>query len=120
MQADLPEPAASLGSGIVMGWDGTMPRDLRDAFRETGLAHFVAVSGSNIALVTALVFVLITPIVGRNWATLAAGSSLVVYVFLVGVRRRSRGRASWRSSCWRDTGWDARAAASPPSPRRPS
>ncbi len=84
MQAALPEPAASLASGIVMGRDGTMPRDLTEAFRETGLAHFVAVSGSNIALVTALAFLLFVPLLGRNWATLPAATSLVFYVFLAG------------------------------------
>ncbi len=84
MQAALPEPAASLGSGIVMGRDGTMPRDLTESFRETGLAHFVAVSGSNIALVTALAFLLFVPLVGRNWAIAPAAGSLVLYVFLAG------------------------------------
>ena len=84
MQAALPEPAAALGSGIVMGRDGTMPRDLTEAFRETGLAHFVAVSGSNIALVTALAFLLFVPLVGRNWAIAPAAGSLVLYVFLAG------------------------------------
>lgn len=84
MQAALPEPAAALGSGIVMGRDGTMPRELTQAFRETGLAHFVAVSGSNIALVTALAFLLFVPLVGRNWATVPATASLVLYVFLAG------------------------------------
>lgn len=84
MQAALPEPAAALGSGIVMGRDGTMPRELTEAFRETGLAHFVAVSGSNIALVTALAFLLFVPLVGRNWAILPATASLVLYVFLAG------------------------------------
>ena len=84
MQAALPEPAAALGSGIVMGRDGTMPRELTEAFRETGLAHFVAVSGSNIALVTALVFLLFAPLVGRNRAILPAAASLLLYVFLAG------------------------------------
>ena len=84
MQAALPEPAASLGSGIVMGRDGTMPRELTEAFRETGLAHFVAVSGSNIALVTALAFLVFVPLVGRNRAILPAAASLLLYVFLAG------------------------------------
>ena len=84
MQAALPEPAASLGSGIVMGRDGTMPKELTEAFRETGLAHFVAVSGSNIALVTALAFLVFVPLVGRNWAIAPAAGSLVLYVFLAG------------------------------------
>ena len=80
----LPEPEASLAAGIVMGRDANMPPDLTDAFRETGLAHFVAVSGSNIALVTAIAFLLFTPIVGRNWATVPAGASLAAYVLVAG------------------------------------
>ncbi len=84
LQASLPEPEASLAAGIVMGRDANMPPELTEAFRETGLAHFVAVSGSNIALVTAVAFLLFTPLVGRNWATLPAAASLTMYVFVAG------------------------------------
>ena len=84
LQASLPEPEASLAAGIVMGRDANMPPELTEAFRETGLAHFVAVSGSNIALVTAVAFLLFTPLVGRNWATLPAAASLAMYVLVAG------------------------------------
>ncbi len=84
LQATLPEPVAALAAGIVMGRDANMPSELTEAFRETGLAHFVAVSGSNIVLVTALVFLLCTPLMGRNWATLPAAVSLVLYTLLAG------------------------------------
>ena len=84
LQASLPEPTASLAAGIVMGRDAAMPRKLTEAFRETGLAHFVAVSGSNVALAAALAFVLFTPLVGRTRAIVPAALSILAYTFLAG------------------------------------
>lgn len=84
LQSSLPEPAASLAGGIVMGRDAAMPDELTEAFRETGLAHFVAVSGSNVALAAALAFVLFTPLAGRSLAIVPAALSIAVYTFLAG------------------------------------
>ena len=84
LQASLPEPTASLAAGIVMGRDAAMPRELTESFRETGLAHFVAVSGSNVALAAALAFVLFTPLVGRTRAIVPAALSILAYTFLAG------------------------------------
>lgn len=41
----LPEPHAALLSGILLGDDSGMSRDLRDDFRETGMTHIIAISG---------------------------------------------------------------------------
>ena len=84
LRASLPEPTASLAAGIVMGRDAAMPRELTEAFRETGLAHFVAVSGSNVALAAALAFVLFTPLAGRTRAIIPAALSILAYTFLAG------------------------------------
>ncbi len=84
LRATLPEPTASLAAGIVMGRDAAMPRELTESFRATGLAHFVAVSGSNVALAAALAFALFTPLVGRTRAIVPAVLSIAVYTFLAG------------------------------------
>jgi predicted membrane metal-binding protein len=43
----LPEPAASLLSGILLGNDRGIPRALRDAFSGTNTSHIIAISGLN-------------------------------------------------------------------------
>ena len=51
----LPEPAAGLAAGILVGLRDRVDRDLAAAFTATGLSHVVAISGWNIALVAGLV-----------------------------------------------------------------
>ncbi len=85
LQRSLPEPEASLGAGILLGRDGDLPDELADDFRVSGLAHIVAVSGSNVALVAALVFLAATVVVRRGIAALLAGAAIVLYVALAGL-----------------------------------
>ncbi|MFQ5380544.1 MAG: ComEC/Rec2 family competence protein, partial [Dehalococcoidia bacterium] len=80
----LPEPEAALASGLLMGRDDALSEDVTEAFRRSGLAHIVAVSGANVVVVTAIVFAAISPLVGRNRALLPAGLAVVAYVFLAG------------------------------------
>lgn len=47
--------SGSLVSGLAIGDDTTMPAELKDQMRTTGLAHLTAVSGGNVAIVLALV-----------------------------------------------------------------
>lgn len=84
LQRSLPEPQASLGAGIAFGRDGNLPRDLYDDFRTTGLAHIVAVSGANVALVTAMTFVALRRFVGRKQALIPAVFAVAAYLALTG------------------------------------
>ena len=45
--ASLPDPAASLLAGILLGVDSGIPRDVSDAFSATNTAHIIAISGQN-------------------------------------------------------------------------
>jgi competence protein ComEC len=45
--ASLPDPAASLLAGILLGVDSGIPRDVSDAFSTTNTAHIIAISGFN-------------------------------------------------------------------------
>jgi competence protein ComEC len=45
-----PRPAAALMAGLLIGETSAMSDDDLDALRRSGLTHFVAVSGSNVAL----------------------------------------------------------------------
>ncbi|HMS58682.1 MAG TPA: ComEC/Rec2 family competence protein [Tepidiformaceae bacterium] len=80
----LPEPEASLASGIAFGRDDTLPGPLYDDFRTTGLAHLVAVSGSNVMLLAMLAFAIAVPVMGRRWSTLPAAALVLVYVVVAG------------------------------------
>jgi competence protein ComEC len=52
----LPQPQAALLSGILLGLDQDLPDDLVLAFQETGTAHIIAISGFNIAIISAFFF----------------------------------------------------------------
>src|SRR5205085_8230064 len=45
---------AALARGMVLGEDGAIRDDTRDDFRRSGLAHLLAASGQNVALLFAL------------------------------------------------------------------
>jgi competence protein ComEC len=81
----LPDPEASLLTGILLGVDSGIPPDLADDFAATGATHVIAISGFNISIVVALLMATIGRVVSNRW--LAAGISIlgvVVYTILVG------------------------------------
>jgi competence protein ComEC len=80
----LPEPEASLGAGIAVGRDDGLPRDLRDDYRDSGLAHLTAVSGGNVAILSAIVFWFCVPLLGRYRASIPATAILAAYVLAAG------------------------------------
>src|SRR5205809_472463 len=51
----LPEPAAGLAAGILIGLRDLVDRDLAAAFTTAGVSHVVAISGWNIAIVAAAI-----------------------------------------------------------------
>ncbi len=51
----LPEPAAGLAAGILIGLRDRVDRDLASAFTAAGVSHVVAISGWNIAIVGGVV-----------------------------------------------------------------
>jgi competence protein ComEC len=51
-----PDPEASLFSGILFGVDTGLPKKLQEAFKNTGTAHIIAISGFNIAIIAGLFF----------------------------------------------------------------
>ena len=46
----LPEPQASLLTGILLGDDAGVPQSLQEAFRVTGTSHIIAISGYNVMI----------------------------------------------------------------------
>ncbi len=80
----LPEPEASLASGILLGARSDLPQDLKDDMNATGTSHLVAVSGQNVVLVAGLLIAALTWIIGRRPAAWLALAGLIGYAVLVG------------------------------------
>ncbi len=51
LRANIPEPEASLSSGVTIGARGSLPYEMENDFRISGLSHIVVVSGYNVSLV---------------------------------------------------------------------
>lgn len=80
-----PRPAAALLSGFLIGDVRELPDAESDALRRTGLTHFVAVSGSNVALFLAAWWVAMGPL---GWSPrLRAAIGLVGLALFVVVTR---------------------------------
>lgn len=84
LAAALPEPQASLLTGILLGDDSGLPKATADAFRATGMTHIIAISGFNIALIIALLDRLAAPLLPRRVAALAVMGGIALYALLVG------------------------------------
>jgi competence protein ComEC len=84
LQRALPEPEASLAAGIAVGRDDEMAPEVVSDFRSSGLAHLTAVSGSNVAILAAIVFTLCIPWLGRYRAILPAALVLTFYLAAAG------------------------------------
>lgn len=75
----VPEPHASLVTGMVLGEQSGMPRRFREALIATGTIHVVVASGMNVNLLTAAVFSLAGFISRRKLLII---SSLVILLYM--------------------------------------
>lgn len=83
----VPEPEASLGAGILLGVRAGIDPEIRDAFAVAGLAHVVAISGWNVAIVVVLIGAVTRPLRSRAGPLVpgaVAGLAVAGYVVLVG------------------------------------
>ena len=60
-----PDPEASLLAGILLGDDNGLPASLQQAYKNTGTAHIIAISGFNIAIIAGLFVFLFSRLLGR-------------------------------------------------------
>ncbi len=86
-QRALPPTQAGLLLGMTDGDVELLDERTVETFRTTGLAHLVAVSGSNVAVVLVIVLLLSRALVrrGRWLRVLIAGPVLVFFAFLTGL-----------------------------------
>lgn len=83
--AGLPEDAAGLLPGLVVGDDGGLPEDLREDMRLVGMSHLTAVSGANLAIVTGMILLAARALrVRRSAACALAAVGLLGFVVVVG------------------------------------
>ncbi len=81
----LPEPEASLLTGILLGNEGGIPPDVKDEFKTTGTSHVIAISGFNITIVIVLLMATVGWIVpDRRLAAAIAIIGVVAYTLFVG------------------------------------
>ena len=81
----LPQPQAALLNGILLGLDQDLPDDLTSAFQQTGTAHIIAISGFNIAIVSAFVFWALRLFTSRWKAAIFSIIAVFLYSLLVGM-----------------------------------
>jgi len=80
-----PQPEAGLLSGILLGMDNDLPTSLAQAYRDTGVAHIIAISGFNLAILAGLFLLIFTRLFGPYWAALVSAVLLGFYAVMVDV-----------------------------------
>jgi competence protein ComEC len=78
------DPEASLLAGILFGVDTGLTRKLQDAFKYTGTAHIIAISGFNIAIIAGIFFSIFKNMFGERFGAAFAVLGIIFYTLLVG------------------------------------
>jgi competence protein ComEC len=79
-----PDPEASLLAGILLGIDTGLTPQLQEAFKNTGTAHIIAISGFNISIIAAIFIALFARLFGQRTGNILAILGIALYTFLVG------------------------------------
>jgi competence protein ComEC len=79
-----PDPEASLLAGILLGMDNNLPAPLKQAYKDTGTAHVIAISGFNISIIAGLFAFAFSRWLGPRKGALAAVVAIGFYTILVG------------------------------------
>ena len=69
---------------MLLGIESGIPPAVDAAFKVTGTTHVIAISGSNIALLSGVLLALLGRLLGRRRATLPTITGIALYVLLVG------------------------------------
>ena len=83
-QQTLPEPAAALLAGIVLGVKSNLPNDFYQNLRSAGLIHVVVASGANVIFVSNIIVGALNQALNRRWALLISLPAIWVYALLAG------------------------------------
>ncbi|HLV45163.1 MAG TPA: ComEC/Rec2 family competence protein [Aggregatilineales bacterium] len=81
----LPDPQASLLSGILLGIESGISDDVREAFNATGATHVIAISGSNLVILAGVLQTLAARIIKRpGWVAAITIAGITGYAVFVG------------------------------------
>jgi competence protein ComEC len=79
-----PDPEASLLAGILFGVQTGLSAKLQQAFKDTGTAHIIAISGFNIAIIAGIFFSIFKNLTNERIGAVIAVIGIFFYAFLVG------------------------------------
>jgi competence protein ComEC len=79
-----PDPESSLMAGILLGVDTGLTQELQQAFKNTGTAHIIAISGFNISIIAGLFVTFFSRFLGPGRGMLLAVIGIIFYTILVG------------------------------------
>jgi competence protein ComEC len=79
-----PDPESSLLAGILLGVDTGLTDKLQQAFKNTGTAHIIAISGFNISIIAGLFVTFFSKFLGPRRGALLAVIGIAFYTILVG------------------------------------
>jgi competence protein ComEC len=93
--APLPPTEGAIAAALIVGVRGEVPREVEQAWRDSGLAHILSISGLHVGLAAGFVFVAVRGLLAlverlaltqpiKKWAAAAALASAIVYLFLSG------------------------------------
>ncbi|MEM7132703.1 MAG: DNA internalization-related competence protein ComEC/Rec2 [Chloroflexota bacterium] len=80
----IPEPYAGLANGMLLGIEAGIPDDLYEQFNLTGTTHTLVISGSNVALISALMVTFGQRLFGKRRALWPALIGIACYALIVG------------------------------------
>lgn len=80
----LPEPHASLVTGVVLGSKSSIPRSFWEDLKDSGTAHVVVASGMNVTLVAGFLMNFFLLLIERKKAVFLALVGIWVYAILAG------------------------------------
>ncbi|HKI54548.1 MAG TPA: ComEC family competence protein, partial [Anaerolineales bacterium] len=79
-----PDPESSLLAGILLGVDTGLTSELQQAFKNTGTAHIIAISGFNISIIAGIFYAFFSRFFGDRRGAVIAITGIVLYTFIVG------------------------------------
>lgn len=83
IQSYLPEPEASLLSGMLFGKSATFPKNFYDGLITTGTIHVVALSGMNLTILVNFISKITYPL-GRKISSLVSIVGIIAFILFVG------------------------------------
>ncbi len=87
MGEDVAPSVRALLDALLLGQRRSELAPLNEAFRESGLAHLLSVSGLHVGLLAAAMWLVVSLVTGRpNWAAVAALATIGLYLLIVPMR----------------------------------